>query len=286
MEAIHKDYTSQDIDTLCLYLDGISKIPLLSKENEVLYARKSLLGDKDARKALIESNLRLVVNLAKKYRFTSLSINDLIDEGNIGLITAVEKYDPERGFRFSTYATWWIKQNIERAIHNQGRTIRLPVHVSKEMNTLLRAHRTLLKKGNHEPTKDDIATELDLSPNHVSKLFANEIPIVSLDQTINDGNGTTSSLISDNQSIKPDESFDEMDIKHLINSAFDNISIQEREILNRRFGLNGFENQTLQEVAQEVGLTKGRVRKLQIKSLHCLKKQLKYKNYNLELLFS
>jgi RNA polymerase nonessential primary-like sigma factor len=286
MEATHKDYVSQGRDTLRLYLDEISKVPLLSKENEVLYARKSLLGDKDAKNVLIESNLRLVVSLAKKYRFTRLSINDLIDEGNIGLITAVEKYDPERGFRFSTYATWWIKQNVERAIHNQSRTIRLPVNVSKEMNVILRAHRTLLKKGHHEPTKDDIAEELNVCPNYVSKLFSNEIPIVSLDQTINESNGTVSSLIPDDKSIKPDESFDDIDIKNLINSSFNNIPIREREILNRRFGLNGFEAQTLKEVAQEVGLTRERVRQLQVKSLSCLKNQLKYKKYNLELFLS
>ncbi|SKA13595.1 sigma-70 family RNA polymerase sigma factor [Photobacterium toruni] len=148
MEA-KESYQKQafETDVIQLYLRDISLKPLLTKKEEVLYSRKSLTGDKNAKKIMIESNLRLVVNIAKHYRSSSLQFSDLIDEGNIGLMTAVDKFDPEKGFRFSTYATyatWWIKQTIERAIHNQSRTIRLPVHVSKEINTILRTHKKLL----------------------------------------------------------------------------------------------------------------------------------------------
>lgn len=281
------DYIPQSSDSLTFYFKEISQKIILSKEEEILYARKALLGDENSKKVIIESNLRLVVSVAKKYRITTLNISDLINEGNIGLIRAVEKYDPEQGFRFSTYATWWIKHGIESAIHNQGRTIRLPVHVSKEMNTLLRTHRALVRKGNHKPTKDDIAKELAICPHHVLRTLANEIPIVSLDQTINNERGTAINyFIFDNQSTEPDASLDEMDIKCLINTVFDHIPTREREILNRRFGLNGFDVQTLQEVSKEIGLTRERVRQLQVSSLSCLKYQLECKNYSLELLFS
>ncbi|WP_435369631.1 sigma-70 family RNA polymerase sigma factor [Photobacterium phosphoreum] len=175
-----------ETDVIQLYLRDISMKPLLTKTEEILYSRKVLTGDVSSKNTMIESNLRLVVNIAKRYRNSSIQLSDLIDEGNIGLITAVDKFDPEKGFRFSTYATWWIKQTIERAIHNQSRTIRLPVHVSKEINTIVRTHKHLFNTQNKEPKSEDVAKKLDRSVDDISTLLSYDVPIISYDQTIND----------------------------------------------------------------------------------------------------
>lgn len=277
-----------EIDMVGLYMRDISSKPLLTKMDEIHYSRKYLRGDNKAKEMLIESNLRLVVSIAKKYRATHLSFGDMIDEGNLGLITAVEKFDPERGFRFSTYATWWIKQTIERAIHNQNRTIRLPVHVSKEINTLLRTHRELMKKQNYEPTHEDIAQQLDKETQDISTLLSYELSIVSLDQTIgvDENTGTVANLVADEQIPSPSHSVEENSMVNLTEGLLNKIKPREREILCRRFGLMGYEPQTLFEVSEAVGLTRERVRQLQIKSLAQLKMTLEYDNYDLDMLFS
>ncbi|MGR5148539.1 RNA polymerase sigma factor RpoS [Photobacterium alginatilyticum] len=288
MDIRPQDVHGFETDVIHLYLQDIAQKPLLSKHDEIQYSRKSLLGDEYAKATMIESNLRLVVSIAKKYRGSGMLLSDLIDEGNIGLITAVEKFDPERGFRFSTYATWWIKQTIERSIHNQARTIRLPVHVSKEINTILRTYKQLMKSSNQEPSHEEIAEKLERSVDDVSSVLALDAPVVSIDQAITEDNNsqTISAFIADNTSTQPDTVINKQDIRNLAISMLDCLNERDREIICRRFGLLGHEVQTLQQVADEVGLTRERIRQLQVSSLNKLKNTLKRNNYDLELLFS
>lgn len=277
-----------ETDVIQLYLRDISLKPLLTKNEEILYSRKALTGDVNAKNIMIESNLRLVVNIAKRYRGSSIQLSDLIDEGNIGLITAVDKFDPEKGFRFSTYATWWIKQTIERAIHNQSRTIRLPVHVSKEINTIIRTHKHLLNTQNKEPKNEDVAQKLDRSVDDISTLLSYDAPIISYDQTINDETNSQSLAVflTDDKAVKPDSHLDELDIKYITSSILDSLSPRDKEIICRRFGLLGHESQTLQEVADEVGLTRERIRQLQVISLKKLRNYLRRDNYDISILFA
>ncbi|CEO40808.1 RNA polymerase sigma factor RpoS [Photobacterium kishitanii] len=289
MEAEVSNKTlSFETDVIQLYLRDISMKPLLTKNEEILYSRKVLTGDVSAKNIMIESNLRLVVNIAKRYRGSSIQLSDLIDEGNIGLITAVDKFDPERGFRFSTYATWWIKQTIERAIHNQSRTIRLPVHVSKEINTIVRTHKHLLNTQNKEPKNEDVAQKLDRSVDDISTLLSYDAPIISYDQTINDDANSQSLAVflTDDKAVKPDSHLDELDIKYITSSILDSLSPRDKEIICRRFGLLGHESQTLQEVADEVGLTRERIRQLQVISLKKLRNYLQRDNYDISILFA
>lgn len=275
-------------DVIQLYLRDISMKPLLSKIEEILYSRKALTGDNSAKKVMIESNLRLVVNIAKRYRGSSIQFSDLIDEGNIGLITAVDKFDPEKGFRFSTYATWWIKQTIERAIHNQSRTIRLPVHVSKEINTILRTHKSLLHSQNKEPKDEDVAKTLNRDVDDITTLLSYDAPIISYDQTINDDANSQSLAVflANDKELQPDAHLDEMDIKHITTSILDSLPPRDKEIICRRFGLLGYDSQTLQEVADEVGLTRERIRQLQVISLKKLRNYLQRDNYDISILFA
>ena len=275
-------------DVINLYLRDISVKSLLTKTEEILYGRKALTGDINAKNRMIESNLRLVVNIAKRYRGSSIQLSDLIDEGNIGLITAVEKFDPEKGFRFSTYATWWIKQTIERGIHNQSRTIRLPVHVSKEINTILRTHKHLLNTQNKEPNNEDVAKKLNRSVDDISTILSYDVPIISYDQTINDDANSQSLAVflTDDKSVKPESHLNEMDIKYITSSILSFLSPRDKEIIFRRFGLLGYESQTLQEVADEVGLTRERIRQLQVISLKKLRNYLQRDNYDISILFA
>ncbi|WP_297476626.1 RNA polymerase sigma factor RpoS [uncultured Photobacterium sp.] len=273
-------------DVVRLYLNDISFKPLLTKTDEILYSRKSLLGDEQAKRVLIESNLRLVVNLAKKYRASTLLLSDLIDEGNIGLITAVEKFDPEKGFRFSTYASWWIKQTIERAIHNQSRTIRLPVHVSKEVNTILRAHRDLMAKNNNEPSPEDIADYLKRDVSEISFLMTNNQHVLSFEQTLNEDDNNSLSYFVADEDANIDKVIERSDMQMITKKMLFTLTERDREIICRRFGLLGYEPQTLQEVADAVGLTRERIRQLQIKNLMRLKRALVNNNYDVEMLFS
>ena len=277
-----------ETDVIQLYLHDISMKPLLSKTEEILYSRKALTGDLSAKNIMIESNLRLVVNIAKRYRGSSIQFSDLIDEGNIGLITAVDKFDPEKGFRFSTYATWWIKQTIERAIHNQSRTIRLPVHVSKEINTILRTHKQLLKSQNKEPNDEDIAQTLNRNVNDITALLAYDAPVISYDQTINDDANSQSlaAFLTNDKEIQPAAHLDQMDIKNITTSVLNALPPRDKEIICRRFGLFGYESQTLQEVADEVGLTRERIRQLQVISLKKLRNYLQRDNYDISILFA
>ncbi len=201
------DASSKSLDATQMYLSEIGFSPLLTAEEEVLYARRALRGDEAARKRMIESNLRLVVKISRRYSNRGLALLDLIEEGNLGLIRAVEKFDPERGFRFSTYATWWIRQTIERALMNQTRTIRLPIHVVKELNIYLRTARELSQRLDHEPTAEEIAAELDKPVEDVNKMLRLNERISSVDTPIGgDGDKALLDILPDSNHSDPEVS--------------------------------------------------------------------------------
>jgi RNA polymerase nonessential primary-like sigma factor len=263
----------RDADPVQLYLNEIGSTPLLTAAEEVLVARASLAGDEAARHRMINSNLRLVVMIAKRYSNRGLALLDLIEEGNLGLMRAVEKFDPERGFRFSTYATWWIRQSIERALMNQGRTIRLPIHIQKDINTIVRCTRELRSSLRREPSTSEIADVLDRDPGEVSKLLKLSEKITSVDNQLSDESDrslvdTVSSHVEDN----PLSLVDDEKVEGCLEEWLDELPNRQREILARRFGLMGYEASTLEAVGEEVGLTRERVRQLQIDALARLKR--------------
>ncbi|MHA7881044.1 MAG: RNA polymerase sigma factor RpoS [Saccharospirillum sp.] len=262
----------RSLDATQLYLNEIGFSPLLSPEEEVYFARLAQAGEAAGRKRMIESNLRLVVKIARRYLNRGLTLLDLIEEGNLGLIRAVEKFDPERGFRFSTYATWWIRQTIERAIMNQTRTIRLPIHVVKELNVYLRAARELAQKLDHEPTAEDIAELLDRPVEDVKRMLALNERVTSVDTPM--GQSSDKSLldtIADDNSSDPSESLQDDDLNASIDGWLDELSEKQREVVARRFGLRGYETSTLEEVGREIGLTRERVRQIQVEALRRLR---------------
>ncbi|WP_108652343.1 RNA polymerase sigma factor RpoS [Dongshaea marina] len=277
---------SKNLDATQLYLGEIGFSPLLTAEEEVYYARRALKGDKVARKRMIESNLRLVVKIARRYNNRGLAFLDLIEEGNLGLIRAVEKFDPERGFRFSTYATWWIRQTIERAIMNQTRTIRLPIHVVKELNVYLRTARELAHRLDHEPSAEEIACELERPVEEVSKMLKLNEKIGSVDMPIG-GNGDKALLdvIADDHGSEPESQTQEEDIRLSIVRWLEELSPKQREVLARRFGLLGYEASTLELVGREIGLTRERVRQIQVEALHRLRELLSQQGLSIDALF-
>ena len=263
----------RDADPVQLYLNEIGSTPLLTAAEEILVARASLAGDEAARHRMINSNLRLVVMIAKRYTNRGLPLLDLIEEGNLGLMRAVEKFDPERGFRFSTYATWWIRQSIERALMNQGRTIRLPIHIQKDINTIVRCTRELRSSLRREPSTSEIADVLDRDPGEVSKLLKLSEKITSVDNQLSDDTerslvDTVSSHVEDN----PLSLVDDEKVEGCLEEWLDDLPDRQREILARRFGLMGYEASTLEAVGEEVGLTRERVRQIQIDALARLKR--------------
>ncbi|TCS40736.1 RNA polymerase sigma factor RpoS [Reinekea marinisedimentorum] len=272
-EALNANGNLQrSLDATQLYLNEIGFSPLLSPEEEVYFARLARKGEPAGRKRMIESNLRLVVKIARRYLNRGLTLLDLIEEGNLGLIRAVEKFDPERGFRFSTYATWWIRQTIERAIMNQTRTIRLPIHVVKELNVYLRAARELSQKLDHEPTPEDIAFLLEKPVEDVKKMLALNERVTSVDTPI--GHTSDKNLldtIADERANDPSDALQEDDLKASIDRWLDELSEKQREVVARRFGLRGYETSTLEDVGREIGLTRERVRQIQVESLRRLR---------------
>ncbi|WP_028670147.1 RNA polymerase sigma factor RpoS [Saccharospirillum impatiens] len=262
----------RSLDATQMYLNEIGFSPLLSPEEEVYFARLAQKGEPAGRKRMIESNLRLVVKIARRYLNRGLTLLDLIEEGNLGLIRAVEKFDPERGFRFSTYATWWIRQTIERAIMNQTRTIRLPIHVVKELNVYLRAARELTQKLDHEPTAEDIADLLERPIEDVKRMLALNERVTSVDTPL--GPSSEKNLldtIADDKSVDPSESLQDDNLRLSIDHWLDELSEKQREVVARRFGLRGFETSTLEEVGREIGLTRERVRQIQVEALRRLR---------------
>ena len=284
---LNQEEVSKTLDATQLYLSEIGYSPLLTAEEEVHFARRALKGCEASRKRMIVSNLRLVVKIARRYNNRGLALLDLIEEGNLGLIRAVEKFDPERGFRFSTYATWWIRQTIERAIMNQTRTIRLPIHVVKELNVYLRAARELAQELDHEPTAEDIALHLDKPIDEVSKMLRLNERISSVDTPIGGENDKALlDILADDNESSPEDELQDSNIKQNIVSWLQELNAKQREVLARRFGLMGYEPSTLEDVGAEIGLTRERVRQIQVEGLRRLKDMLSSQGLDLESVFS
>lgn len=262
-------------DATQIYLTNIGYSPLLTPEEEVYYSRLAQKGDGKARAKMIVSNLRLVVKIARHYYNRGLDFLDLIEEGNLGLLRAVEKFDPERGFRFSTYATWWIRQTIERAIMNQTRTIRLPIHVVRELNSYLTAARELMKTQDREPTYHDIANAVHKSIDDVKDMMELNEHTVSLDtlvggDSVNTGRPLMEAL-ADKHKSDPSEILSDERIAELLEGCLHELNEKQREVLCRRFGLGGYDRETLEEVGKSVGLTRERVRQIQMTALKTLR---------------
>lgn len=275
------------LDATQMYLSEIGFSPLLSAEEERHFARLALKGDAAGRKRMIESNLRLVVKISRRYLNRGLSLLDLIEEGNLGLIRAVEKFDPERGFRFSTYATWWIRQTIERAIMNQTRTIRLPIHVVKELNVYLRAARELTQKLDHEPTAEEIAELVDKPVEDVKRMLGLNERVTSVDVPLGpDSDRSLLDTIADTQVSDPAELLQDEDMRESIAAWLEELSDKQREVIARRFGLAGYEGATLEEVGREIGLTRERVRQIQVEALRRLREILERQGLTGDAVFS
>lgn len=263
-------------DPTQIYLGEIGFSPLLTAEEEIYYARLVQKGDQKARAKMIESNLRLVVKIARRYYNRGLEFLDLIEEGNLGLLRAVEKYDPERGFRFSTYATWWIRQTIERAIMNQTRTVRLPIHVVRELNTYLRMARELMKTQEREPTYKDIAEALNKPVEDVKDMMELNEHMMSLDATIghdpaSSSNKTLLDTLPDKHKMDPADLLADERLTEHLEECLLQLNDKQRDVLNRRFGLGGHDRQTLEEVGEAIGFTRERVRQIQMGALKALR---------------
>jgi RNA polymerase nonessential primary-like sigma factor len=263
------------IDATSLYLKEIGRSPLLSAKEEVHYATKFHEGDESARHRMIESNLRLVVKIARFYLNRGLDFLDLIEEGNFGLMRAVEKFDPSRGFRFSTYATWWIRQTIERALMNQTRTIRLPVHVVKELNIYRRLSRKLAQSLDHTPTYEEIAQEAGKPADTVNRILELNDSVCSLDIPVGDNEKSFGDTIPDHKSMCPEQATGNENLIAKLNDWLDELPEKQREVVIRRFGLLNHSQETLDQVGREVGLTRERVRQIQIDALRRLNDILK-----------
>jgi RNA polymerase nonessential primary-like sigma factor len=259
-------------DPTQMYLSEIGFSPLLTPEEEVKYARLALKGNNEGRRRMIESNLRLVVKIARRYINRGLALLDLIEEGNLGLIRAVEKFDPERGFRFSTYATWWIRQTIERAIMNQTRTVRLPIHVVKELNVCLRKARKLSQEQDHEPTIEEIAAKVEKPVEDVKRLLSLNERVTSVDIPIGkDADKSLLDTIADENNVDPAQALQDANLSITIERWLQELPEKQREVIARRFGLQGYERATLEEVGEEIGLTRERVRQIQVEALKRLR---------------
>lgn len=264
--------SNSSLDAAALYLKEIGYSELLTAEQEIDLTRKSRKGNEDARRKMIESNLRLVVKISRRYVNRGLALLDLIEEGNLGLIHAVEKFDPELGYRFSTYATWWIRQNIERALMNQTRTIRVPVHVVKELNSYMKASRRLSQKLEHEPTVDDIARAMGKPVKDITKMLGLTERATSIDAGL--GEDLDHSLLDslpDDSGHEPGNVTEQDELNHALLDWMDELSVKQQEVICRRFGLLGFDPATLEDVGKDIGLTRERVRQIQVEALGKLK---------------
>jgi RNA polymerase primary sigma factor len=263
-------------DSVRLYLREIGKIPLLNAEEELALAQRVVAGEKKAKDKMAEANMRLVVSIAKRYSGRGLDFLDLIQEGNTGLLRAVEKFDPDKGFKFSTYATWWIRQAITRAIADQARTIRIPVHMVETINKLLRTQRRMTQELNREPTIEELAKELEMEPEKVEYVMKIKQDITSLDAGVGrDGDDEDSVLrdfIEDEDSATPEESAASQLLKEQVQSILSTLSDREQKIIKMRFGLENGKSHTLEEVGQEFAVTRERIRQIEAKALAKLRK--------------
>lgn len=262
-------------DATTLYLNEIGHTPLLNQAQEIALAREIAQGSKDSRKRMIEANLRLVVALAKRCQNRGLSLLDLIAEGNIGLIRAVEKFDPELGYRFSTYATWWIKQAIDRALMNQARTIRLPIHVAKDLGQCQRVIEQVRERTGRAPDVEELASLLGKSVKQVRKLLQFDTRICSADVPVLDSSEISLlDTLSDETSNDPGQLLQQEDMQQSMLHLLGRLTARQREVLSRRFGLAGYAGGTLEEVGREIGLTRERVRQIQIDALCRLQRMM------------
>lgn len=263
-------------DSVRLYLREIGKIPLLSAEEEMELARRIIKGDKKAKDKMAEANMRLVVSIAKRYSGRGLDFLDLIQEGNTGLLRAVEKFDPDKGFKFSTYATWWIRQAITRAIADQARTIRIPVHMVETINKLLRTQRRMTQELNREPTIEELSKELDMEPEKIEYVIKIKQDISSLDASVGrDGEDDESALqdfIVDEDTVSPEDSATSQLLKEQVQDMLSSLSDREQKIVRMRFGLDNGKNHTLEGVGQEFAVTRERIRQIEAKALAKLRK--------------
>jgi RNA polymerase nonessential primary-like sigma factor len=285
--AIAAKTSNAEFDATRAYLNELSRSTLLTADQEKTYGTLALQGDQAARRIMIESNLRLVVKISYRYLNKGLPLLDLIEEGNLGLIHAVEKFEPERGFRFSTYATWWIRQNIERAIMDQTRTIRLPVHVVKEMNTYIKAQRYLTQTLDYEPTAQDIADYMDKPLDKVEKMLSLNRRVTSVDvPSALDIDNPLIESIADAGSMPYDEQIQESCMKKNITSCVFELPEKQREVICRRYGICGYEEATLEQVAQALDVTRERVRQIQIDGLKKLKDILHSNGFSFDSVFN
>lgn len=263
-------------DVTQMYLHDIGNNALLSTEEERILTEKIVQGDFAARQKMIVCNLRLVVNIAKRYNHRGMSLLDLIEEGNLGLMHSLEKFDPSRGFRFSTYATWWIRQSIERSIMNQSRTIRLPVHIVKAINVVLRARHHLMQHGVSEVTEDDIAHLVGVPVDEVRQMLRLNDKLLSLDAPLDmDGDLTMGEALVDERSELPEQMLAQAETNSFIAEWMNQLSDKQRWVIERRFGLNDQEVQTLEQLATDMNISRERVRQIQTESLQLLRKFLR-----------
>lgn len=269
-------------DSVRLYLREIGKVPLLNAEEEVELTRRVQKGDKQAKDEMAEANMRLVVSIAKRYVGRGLDLLDLIQEGNTGLLRAVEKFDPEKGFKFSTYATWWIRQAITRAIADQARTIRIPVHMVETINKLLRTHRRMTQDLNREPTNEELAEELEIEVEKVEHIMKIKQDISSLDATIrkDEEDSVLGDFIEDEDTPTPRESATEQLLKEHVGEMLDFLTPREQKILRMRFGIDDGKTHTLEEVGHEFGVTRERIRQIEAKALTKLRKHKDVRKLN------
>lgn len=283
--ATSREFTPEELDATRMYLSEIGFSPLLTAQEEVYFARRAIQGEASARNRMVESNLRLVVKIARRYMNRGLSLLDLIEEGNLGLIHAVEKFDPERGFRFSTYATWWIRQTIERALMNQTRTIRLPIHIIKEINGYLRTARQLAQTLDHEPTADEIARAMGKSVNDVKRMLQLNERVTSVDTPIGkDEDRSLLDAIPDENNLDPSQILQDADLTEKLEQWLGQLNDKQRIVVERRFGLNGHDKATLEHVGNEIGVTRERVRQIQIDALRRLRKILENEGFSQDFL--
>jgi RNA polymerase primary sigma factor len=275
-EAAKPVYLDDDVadDSVRLYLREIGKIPLLNAEEELALAQRVVAGEQLAKDQMAEANMRLVVSIAKRYVGRGLDLLDLIQEGNTGLLRAVEKFDPDKGFKFSTYATWWIRQAITRAIADQARTIRIPVHMVETINKLLRTQRRLTQELNREPSNEEIAKEMEIEVDKVEHIMKIKQDISSLDASIRDDeeDSVLADFIEDEDTISPEESATNQLLKEQVKDMLAALTEREQKIIKLRFGLEDGKSHTLEEVGQEFAVTRERIRQIEAKALAKLRK--------------
>ena len=270
-------------DIIQIYLNEIGATPLLSGEDELRLARAVRLGDADARQRMIQANLRLVVAVAKRYQHRGLPLDDLIEEGNLGLIHALEKFDPERGFRFSTYATWWIRQNIEQSIMNQARTIRVPTHVAKRLNAILRALRELEADGESAGAADmaAVAQRLNVPLDEVRRVLAFDHRTMSLDAPLEISSDlSVADAIADDQATDPEREIERSQVNRQITGMLAGLADKHRLVIERRYGFNGFDACTLADLAEELGVTRERVRQIQMQAVELLRRRMSHVGFS------